>query len=378
MPATVTTPEDLQPIEGSLNLLNSRVTALESAPQDPAIAQLQAAVAALDVRVKALEVPAPPPPPPPPPPATTELKLELVGGWRLNGEYSAGVLAMDHAGKAWISGHAQRAELNRYDLPAMGTGTNPALWPLVARAELIPSFWSGGSVNGLKWDGNKLKVVVRNGYDTNPPPTLTIFSSDGTQEVINLPRQRFGGFVKGVNSLELGGGGYESGQGWARGPTLAKMDGTILIDFPQTSDPLKCCPREPNYWAADPTQVWVAMGPIDGKGYWSCDRIYGGGIRHSTGIYFWAWMGTGDLDYKRQTLTFAADGFDKCYRYRFDPVTHKLIGWKEETTMGRVAGHEWSPDGKFLYMVESNYWVLNPDGTKQYVKDPVLKCYEVK
>jgi len=352
MPVTFLTPDDL-PTAFDPSAINARLDAIEA-------------------RIAALEV-VPEPPPPPPPPAPAELNLQLIGGWRLTGEFSRGQLAMDHATmRAFVVGHEQRNEVNEYQLPPMGTGVDINTWPKVVKTKTIAGWWQGGYGSGIVYLGGQLRVAPKTFYDMAPPATTTIFAQDGTTQVVNVPRQRFAGFVKGVGSLELGSGGYESGQGFAMGPTLATMAGEKLIDFPQSTAWDRRCPREPNYWPKG-ADDWTALKPVDGKGVWACDRVWGGGLRFTHGIYYWCFMGVGDIDYARQNETFAAE--NKTYLYRFDPVTYKLIGWKEwpVNTSLRVRGQEISPDGKYVYLLRTNAWKSG-----MYTVDPILEVYEVK
>lgn len=295
------------------------------------------------------------------------------------GEYLRGSLAMDFANsKAYVGGFAQTAKVNEYQYGAMGTGSDSSTWPLLAISQVIEPWWDAnvhGGPYGLAMQNGQLICCPRVFYDMTPPATLTLFSRNGMQQSVNVPRQQFAGFVKGHGSLELGGGGYESGQGTSLGPTLATLAGNKLIgSYGGTWEGR--CPRPANYWPHDGKDSWVCLAPRNGEGRWACDRIWGGGIRHTSGIYYWAWMGTGDLNYARQNECFAASGFDKCYRYRFDPVTYALLGWKEETSMGKVQGQDISPDGKRLYMVEGAYWVM-VNGTPVYRHQSVLKVYEI-
>lgn len=397
MPVSVTTPEDLQPINGRLDLLETQVEPINSqivnlalmdnalstqiqnvnnsiAGLDARISVIESAVAALDARVTTLEAPVEPPPPPPPPPAPAELKLELVGGWRLTGEFARSQLAIDHATmRAFVVGHGQRNEVIEYALPARGAGSDYTRWPTVQPTRTIQGWWSGGYGNGIVFKDGQLHVAPRMFYDIHPPEVTTIYRQDGTTQVVNVPRQRFGGFVKGVNSLELGGGGYESGQGSAKGPTLAKMDGTILIDHQQNVTFEQACSREPNYWPHNGQDSWVCWAPRNGVGKWACDRVTGGGLRFSHGVYFWAYLGIGDLNYDRQNETFAAES--RTYLFHYDPVTYQLKGWKQWAIKPELAvrGQEISPDGKFVYLTRDHAW-----SSGLYQADPVLEVYEVK
>lgn len=360
--------------QGVLESMQAEISA-----QKAEIATLKAMLAEVEKRLAKIENPAPP--------APTELNLQLIGGWRLNGEFSRGQMAIDHATmRAFVVGHEQRNEVNEYKLPAMGVGSDINTWPKVVKTQTIPGWWQGGYGSGIVYQ-NGLKVVPKKFYDTAPPASTEIYSQDGTVQSVPVPRQRFGGFVKGVGSLELGSGGYESGQGFAMGPTLASLDGTKLIDFPQNAAWEGRLAREPNYWPkgadgwlslmpryADGTKATAPITDTTGlSGVWACDRVWGGGLRFAHGIYYWCFMGTGDIDYARQNETFAAT--NKTYLYRFDPVTYKLVGWKEwpVNTALRVRGQEISPDGKYVYLLRTNAWKSG-----LYTVDPILEVYEVK
>lgn len=68
----------------------------------------------------------------PTPAISGDFSLKLIGGWRLNQPYCKGGLAIDFATqRAWTLGHAQTCHLVGYNLPKMGEGGNPALWPEV-------------------------------------------------------------------------------------------------------------------------------------------------------------------------------------------------------------------------------------------------------
>lgn len=355
--------------------------ALKAAQAD--IAASKADLATLKLRVEALEKLVTPPPPPP----SSELNLTLQGGYRITGEFSRGAIAIDHANrKMWMVGHAQRNEVYEYDLPVMGTGSNVNTWPILPIKRIIQGWWPAGEgyANGLAFWNGKLWACPRVFYDMQPPPVTKMYATDGEVRTINIPRQKFAGFVKSAGGLELGGGGYESGQGSSSGPSLAKLDGTALIQYGWPSLPSDSpaawnerCPREPNYWYIGHTDNWVAWEPRPNssgvvEGRWASDRIYGGGIRHSTGIYFWPWMGTGELNYALQTSTFALDKDNRTYLYRYDPTTYKLSGWKLRDFTGPILGQEISPDGQTLYLTEGSQWASG-----LYKVDHILRVYGV-
>jgi hypothetical protein len=310
-------------------------------------------------------------------PPSADLPLELIGGWRLTGEFARGAIAIDHVGKKiYLVGHAQQNEVYEYDLPTHGTGKDINTWPILKPIRVIPAWWKDGYANGLAFHDGKLWAAARKYYDTAPPETMTLFAMTGETIDIKLPRQQFAGFVKSVGKFpEIGCGGYESGQGAAFGPTLATLEGKKLIDNNFANDWKTREKREPNYHSVDHKDSWVALEPreINGvkEGRWACDRIYGGGIRTSTGIYYWPTMGIGDIDYKRQNETFAATNIT--YLYHYDPTTYKLIGWKKLDDIGRVHGHDISPDGKHFYLCEVHAWKSG-----LYQTDPVVRLYQLK
>lgn len=362
MPVSFLTPEDLQPINDTIVDLVTSNTALSATLQ------------ALESRIAALEV-APPLPPPPPPPAPTELNLNLLGGYRLHAEFARGQLAIDHANsKAYVAGHAQRNEVYEYDLPAMGTGSDISTWPALQPVRVIQPWWpeSEGYCNGLMVRDGKLWACPRVFYDMQPPAVTKYYSNAGDVVTVNVPRQEYAGFVKSATGFELGCGGYESGQGAACGPTLAGLDGTAKIAHPWSLTWEGREKREPNYYPVNHIDSWLALEPRNGEGRWACDRIYGGGIRLASGVYYWCWMGTGDINYDRQNETFAADGLNKTYQYRYDPVTHQLLGWKEIPGLLKVAGQDISPDGQRIYLSEVFGW-----SGGMYKVDPVLRIYGV-
>ncbi len=282
-----------------------------------------------------------------------------------------------------MAGHSQRNEIMVYDLPERGTGTDPSQWPIVEASRLIPSFWTGGYANGVAFMNGKLWVSPRTFYDTSPPPDMTLFAEDGEKIVVALPRQSFSGFVKSADgSLMLGSGGYESGQGSCSGPSLAKMDGTPLIRFGWPGTPGTAfenwnlrCPREPNYYPINHTNDWVAWEPQPGsdgvmQGRWASDRVLGGGLVLPEGICYWAYMGTGELSYARQSETFGDEVNNRTYKYVFDKSTYQLKSWElVAPTNVRVCGQDVGPDGK-VYLNVSNVW-----SSGRWQADPALHVY---
>lgn len=371
MPVTFLTPEDLQPINDEQQALEARVASLEAVPPpvpfDPSA--LQASIAALEARVTALE-PVPPPPPPPPPPVT--FNLRLLGGWRLYESYSRGVFAIDFATMtAYVAGHTQYNTIVKFPLPAYGAGDVVANYPQVLKTETIESWWPSedGKTNGLVFENGRLLSSPRKFYDMTPPSVTKIYASDGEVITVNVPRQKFSGFVKSPTGWELGCGGYESGQGTSSGPTLATVAGVPLIGSYDSTSWETRCPREPNYYPHDGVDSWACYAPRNGEGRWASDKIMGGGIRHSTGIYYWPLMGIGAIDYGLQNECFSLER--KTYMYRYDPATYQLIGW-QEFPIKKVAGQEISPDGRYVYLMCTEEWGGGPNTS------PVLRVYEVE
>jgi hypothetical protein len=306
------------------------------------------------------------------PTATTNRKL--LGGWRVTEEFAQGVIAIDFIQmKLWMVGHVQRQELLEYDLPPMGIGPDADAYPRVNSVKRSAPFWQDGYANGLiLWRG-KLWASPRKFYDTTPPPTLSLFAQDGERLTLNLPRQVFSGFVKRGPGLDplIGCGGYESGQGSSSGPSLATLEGRSLLQYSWPADPGPVgsngvpaswndrAPREPNYSCS--SDSWVAWKPriINGmlQGRWASDCIYGGGLMLPEGITYWAYQGTGDLEYGRQRPTFAAQGLERTYEYRYDPSKYKLSGYfaRPDLGSGPVLGQELGPDGK-VYLAHGSQW----------------------
>jgi hypothetical protein len=300
---------------------------------------------------------------------------KVVAGVRLDAEFSRGAIACDFAAKKlWLAGHFQRNEVYEFDLPtSLGTGADPAQWPLLKPVKTIPGWWpaSEGYCNGLAYFRGKLWVSPRVYYDQAPTPTLTLYAQDGEKITLNLPRQKFSGFVKRKGEGPyVGGGGYESGQGSACGPTLADLSGKILIDralFSASWEQRE--KRDANYSVREKGAVvdnWVGFNPRNGEGRWASDRIFGGGLVLPEGITYWPWMGTGTLDYARQTETFGAG--TQSYVYHYDPVTFVLKGY-EVARLPKVVGQEIDPQGRV--------WLCHCDPLgKAGDQWPMVKVYE--
>lgn len=324
----------------------------------------------------------------------------LVGGWRF--PFGGGNLANPGTGqnnlaidfdtmRAWVSNGSQGpGDLGEFQLPPMGLGPDPSKWPLVQPTRMLPAWWGYGYSGGLYYGdltgtGKKLWAVPKVYYDTAPPPTLDLYAQDGEHVVVNLPRQAYAGFVKraGGQRPYLGGGGDESGSGGIRGPTLATLDGRVLITYgrpfalAEPGDPLAhwndIAPRDPNYFAGDHLDSWVSFEPrvIDGvlQGRWAADRVFGGGLVLPEGITYFPWMATGSVDYGRQEPTFGVWALRRTYRYVYNPTTFALTSY-EKTGLGEVRGQELGPDGS-VYLSFMHLWPLPgkdlPTSTGSYV-----------
>ena len=386
MPTTVATPNDLTKLENKLVALITPLTAAIAAV-NAKLVETDTKLLEISKRVTALEAapapdpvpdpdpdPLPDPVPDPVPPPTKPLFFEkkLIGGYKLKGEFARGTITTDFKNRViYMTGHAQRNEVYKYAMPDNFGTADMATWPVLSPIEIIPGWWPSdkGYANGLFVDNDgELWAAPRVFYDMAPPPVTELYPrSNPTQpRVIPVPRQQFAGFMNSIdNTMEyIGGGGYESGQGSAFGPCLAKMDGTPLIyhDFSGTWD--KRCPREPNYISEDGKDSWVCLNPRinpeTGKleGRWACDRLFGGGLLLDDGFYFFPLMAVGPVAYRVQSETFDVDGVMQNYVYRFDRNTYKLIDWTPFNDFGTsdaVSGQEIGPDGK-IYLARRNAW----------------------
>lgn len=344
-------------------------------------------------------IPTPVPEPPPPPPPGGR---QLLGGWRLAEPFARGAIAIDFSTMTgYMVGHAQQNYVQVYNLPAIGSGTDVNQWPIVVPTRTIPGWWPTGYCNGLVWWNGKLWASPRVFYDGYPSAgePLTIYGIDPTNPAIVTPlalpyaRQAFSGFIKrgpGQDPL-IGGGGYESGQGTVSGPTLATLAGQVLTTYEWLNSPgpnlefwNTRAPREPNYEPTivdsivDPTpepgDSWMGWTPrtVNGvlQGRWASDRVYAGGLALAEGITYWAWMGTGVLDYRIQTYTFAPDGANRTYEYHYSPqgqflnyVARPDLSWQP------IVGQELGPDGR-VYLAQGSQWQ-----SASYPVDVAIKVY---
>ncbi len=278
--------------------------------------------------------------------------------------------------KLWMVGHAQRQEILEFDLPPMGSGSESS-WPIVSHSRVIQRFWGTGYAHGLCFFRGKLWVSPRVFYDQPPQSeeNLIIYAADGDQIALPYKRQIFSGFVKRGPGLDpyIGGGGYESGQGTSSGPSLATLNGQVLIQYGWPGTPggnlefwNQRAPREPNYTVGGAAKDgWVGWEPrvVGGElqGRWASDRIYGGGLVLSDGVTYWPWMATGGpLDYAYQTYTFVGDSDNRTYEYRYTPQG-QFVSYHRRFELGVITGQELGPDGK-VYLVDMGLGWLSGSG----------------
>lgn len=327
---------------------------------------------------------------------------KLIGGWQVS-KNLWGNLAMDFAGneptKAWLSGGYEGPHpISEFNLPKMSVGSDPTKWAMIEPSMIHDPWWAYGYCSGLVLWRGKLWMAPKVYYDTAPPLQTQLIAQDG--ETILIPetvlfepdgrggrrpinavgRQAFAGFVKRGYGKDpyVGDGGDESGQGGACGPTLAKLNGTILISYgrPFELGPIDSenrpanwnqrAPRPPNYTMAWGSDGWVGFSPrvINGvlEGRWAAERIYGGGLELPEGVIsYWPRVAWGNIDYGWQLPTFVPETHRRTYRYNYDSTTFALKNY-ELTGLGQVNGQELGPDGK-VYLT---YGPMDPLGGRGY------------
>jgi len=316
--------------------------------------------------------------------------FRLVGGWRLAQEYPRGGRAIDFDNqRIFMGGHAQRHEVVEFALRRQndetgqsesippGTGEDVMKWPRLDPVKVHAGFWEGGYAGGLYYNSGVLWASPKKFYDMSPPASFRLYgknlkSGEVETMLVRLPRQAFGGgFIKGKpGTVLIGCGGYESGQGSVAGPTLATVDGRVLIGQANhgTMEFEKRELRPATYWPVKQIDGWIALKPRDGVGRWACDRVHAGGIWHPRGVAYWALLGIGDIDYARQNETFAAR--NETWLYTYDSNTHgnvKFTKWDH----GHVHGHEVAEDGR-VYLLIRNAW-----GSGRARVDSVITIFEI-
>jgi hypothetical protein len=292
--------------------------------------------------------------PPPDPPAASaswaRTRLRPLGGWRLDIPYAGEGLAIvpDASGLAdavYTSGHLQQDVLHRTRLRVAASGDSvidamPRLVPddTLHVASVFPDLPSGQRVRDFavtpRGSGLELAALGRVFYNTTPRAQTRIVmrALDASQRPVGavrsmdvpLPEQEFSGFIKqGDASRDLaaiGGGGYESGQGSVGGISYAALRGSDwrrLLQPPGFGDLLS--PRLPrdSAYACPGGASWVCLPPANGRGVWSTERLFGGGVRLGDTVLFLPTLGYGERTYERQSATFGDPARDRVSLYRF-------------------------------------------------------------
>lgn len=361
-------------------------------------------VTALEATVKALQqgpvTPTPPVTPPVTPPPAPAFRATL-GGWKLSFPFARGAIAVDWASRTlWVGGALQvDPRIAVYDLPDMGQGTDPTTWPVLAPKAFIDAavFQQGDAavmVSGLVFWQGEVWIATLKYYDTAPPSTLTLYSASGKQITLNIPRGHFGGFVKPKDgsSPYLGTAGNTSGQPGTAGMTLARIDGTVLLDAAAFNAPFEQRePRDPDVWPAGPSDQWPGAGTdqwfcynprLDANGVkrqvWASDIVMGGGLLTPTAMLYWPFLGTGPTDYSYQSplpgrpapvVGFALAG--KTCEYTRALAADGSVGppsWVQTPLKG-VGGQEWGPNKEIL-LCEQN---VHQGPTNIYQTDPWIR-----
>jgi hypothetical protein len=273
-----------------------------------------------------------------------------LGGWRLAIPYVGEGLAIipDATGDAnavVTSGHVQQDVLHRTPLTPLGAADTivlamPVLVPsdTVRVATLFPTLPDGQRVRDLAVvptaSGFDLAAIGRVFYQTAPRSETRIvvramtthFRATATtrDELVPLPEQEFSGFIKHTDATRdpasIGGGGYESGQGSVAGISFAMRRGAQwqrLMRPPGFGDlQSPRLPRDTAYSCPDGAS-WVCLPPVNGRGVWSTERVFGGGVRLGDTLLFFPALGYGARTYARQTATFGDPSRDRTVLYRF-------------------------------------------------------------
>lgn len=311
---------------------------------------------------------------------------KLIGGWQLPTNLWGNLAINFPRRRAFVSGGYEGPHpIAEFELPAMSLGSDPTTWGHITPIASHDPWWDYGYASGLLLWRDKLWTCPKVYYDTAPPLQTQMIAQDGESIWIGsmfnpVGRQAFAGFVKRGPGLDpyIGCGGDESGQGGTCGPTLATLDGKVLITHGRPFDlgPIDSenrpanwnqrAPRPPNYTMAWGDDSWVGFNPrvINGvlEGRWAADRIYGGGLALPEGdICYWARLALGNIDYGWQTSTFVPETHRRTYEYRHDATTFAFKRY-ELTGLGQVGGQELDADGR-VYLT---FGPMDPLGGRGY------------
>lgn len=305
------------------------------------------------------------PPDPPRSGSWARIRVQPLGGWRLDIPYAGDGLAVladadGFAASVFTSGHLQQHLIHRTPLAGPpGGDTLVAAMPRLVPADTLrvdavfPDLPAGQRVRDFavvpSATGPELAALGRVFYHTAPRQETRIVvraldaagRPTGTTrfQPVPLPEQEFSGFIKHLDARRdldaIGGGGYESGQGSVGGISYAvRRDGTWqrLLQPPPFGD--LASPRLPRdtAYSCPGGASWVCLPPVDGRGVWSTERVHSGGVRLGDTVLFLPSLGYGERTYERQSGTFGDPSRDRVVLYRFehrgtgDPVT--LVGYE--------------------------------------------------
>lgn len=359
MPPQVTIPDDLTPILNTLANHETRIKALETAPQ-----------------------------PPNPIPALPE----TVGGWNLENPFARGGFAYDPATRRLrMVGHSQRSDVFEYILPPMGQGPDPAAWPVVsgtAVKQVWPPFAGENTpyVESVAFWQGKFWYVQRVYYNTGTAGNVVLYADDGQTMTIPVYQQTAGGFGKGKDgTLYLAAGGNPSGQGGQAGVAMATIDATApkwLIgpagnfgaawDFRED----RPCDGTFVYWTGDKTTAsdwWGCLNPrtINGVlvGKWASDMVYGGCHVSPAGADFWVTLGCDEINYNFQGTAFS-HRLVTC-RFRFPKNADGTFSGTPQylaTPFNQIGGQDWDEQGRPMLAELGRYQGMDPTPDQPIVR----------
>jgi hypothetical protein len=363
--------------------------------------------------------PTPVEPPSESPPGTGWVRswLTPLGGYRLDIPYAGEGLAIatDVEGVAtalFTSGHVQQHVVHRTPLaiaPMVDTlVTNlPVLVPHDTSAveSLFPGWLAGQRLRDLavipSSTGAELAALGRVFYNTTPrdETRLMLRTLDAAGQPtgatrflpVPLPEQEFSGFIKHADArtdlTAIGGGGYESGQGSVGGISYAvARQGTWqrLLQPPAFGDLTSTrLPRDTAYTCPDGAS-WLCLPPVNGRGVWSTERVYGGGVRLGDTVLLVPTLGYGARTYERQSATFGDPALDRAVAYRFTHVGGRdsvvFAGYERwpfaapgQPVLGLALGRLNGVTEQVLFVLVGNAW-----GRGVYADAPVLQLYRVR
>jgi hypothetical protein len=299
-----------------------------------------------------------------------------------------------------------------FDLPTMGTGTDPTAWPIAYPTRTIdPSFYKvleipqddANSIYamGIYYDKNnyfghgaKFYISPRMYYDTAPPSSYHLYAEDGSSYLINQPRQMMSGFHIRDGAIPwCGAGGGESGQGFPAGITVGDITGTtafltwgLITSSYNFSDRQR---RDANYQSATgaPPNVvttnfdyWYSLDPVNhgGLGCWCLDRCFGNGILWpgDNKIRKSVLQGIGQISYGYQSVTFSQ--ISQYSLYIIDPTDWSYT-WNNalpaDIPSGSVLGFDFGKTNDSWVALCNSAWGPGETYPPGPATDPVLVYY---